>query len=187
MVSPAGLVERLTAAWNTTWPGTPPIAFLLRVNHPDRWVRFHSLPESKRYAETDDERATVLFRHHAVLDALEPSAECFAITTRFASDREQGLTVPNEPHFQTIEHSDYFDEPARLCAGSIVYPSGEFDNVLEAAADWELANVIIGPDDLRWLYHPYDGGADVIAASPDQRDQLKAEFSAWLSSHPDGL
>jgi hypothetical protein len=47
--------------------------------------------------------------------------------------------------------------------------------------------VIIAPPDDDWLYHPYDGGADVIAASSDARDVLRTRFAAWLSSHPSGL
>ena len=95
--------------------------------------------------------------------------------------------MPNESHWQTVERSEYFEEPAHLYVSSIVYPSAEFNNVLAAAAEWQLANVIIGPDDLRWLYHPYDGGGDVIAASTDQRDQLRAQFNDWLPGSPDDL
>ncbi len=66
----------------------------------------------------------------------------------------------------------------------MVYPSSEFDHFLRAAADRRLAG---GPPDLRWLYHPYDGGADVIAPSSVERDKLKSKFAAWLSDHPQGL
>lgn len=36
----------------------------------DRWVRFHTLPGSKRYPATEDEYAIVLDRHNAVLTEL---------------------------------------------------------------------------------------------------------------------
>ncbi|WP_425586206.1 DUF3885 domain-containing protein [Streptomyces sannanensis] len=45
----------LDAAWESNWPGTLPLGHLLRSAWPDRWVRFHSLPESKRYADTEAE------------------------------------------------------------------------------------------------------------------------------------
>ncbi|TQS31246.1 hypothetical protein FLW16_00640 [Microbispora sp. KK1-11] len=41
--------------------------------------------------------------------------------------------------------------------------------------------------DLRWLYHPYDGGADVIAPTRTERDALKERHRDWLSAHPLGL
>lgn len=181
------VIERLTAAWNAEWPETPPIAFLLRSLHPDRWVRFHSLPGSKRYPETDAERTTVLRRHHALMAALGRSSEYFVVWTRFASDPSPDVTTPDELHWQTMEPNDYFDEPAHVYVSAIAYPSAKFDEVLQAAADCQLADVIIGPHDLGWLYHPYDGGADVIAPSPSRRDELRAEFAAWLSAHPEGL
>jgi hypothetical protein len=194
-MSPAAeFVEHLNAAWNARWPFSPPIPFLLRSLHPDRWVRFHSLPESKRYPETDAEYATLLLRHHAVLDELGAADACVVLSARFADD----LTVPDDPeslatvqpgatHWRTFQNDDYFVVPAELYASRIAYPSPEFDSFLRAAADDQLAHATIGPPDLRWLYHPYDGGADVIAESPFQRDQLRSKFAAWLSSHPAGL
>jgi hypothetical protein len=179
--------ERLSALWDERWPSTPPIAFLLRVRHPDRWVRFHSLPESKRYAETESEMAEILTRHHAVLGALGVSDQCLVILTRFASDTPPGIELPDESHWRTIEADEYLEEPARLCVSLMTYGSDAFDAVLRAAAEWQIANVIVGPSDLRWLYHPYDGGADVIASSPEERDRLRADFSDWLSSHPRGV
>jgi len=181
------VVEGLNAAWNSAWPQTPPIAFLLRTFHPERWIRFHSLPESKRYAETEAERAEILRRHHAVLDALGPDSEYFVISTRFDSETPSDVTPPNGLHWQTIEPNDYFDEPTHLYVDSIDSRSAEFDELLRAAADWQIANIIIGPHDLRWLYHPYDGGADVIAPTTSRRDQLRANFKTWLSPHPEGL
>jgi hypothetical protein len=181
------VAERLTVAWNASWPDTPPIAFLLRDAHPDRWVRFHSLPGSERYAETDAERATILARHHAVLEALGASGRCVVIWARFSSDRGSNPSVPGEVFWQSVENADYFEEPAQLYVSSIPYPSPDFDDVLRAAADWELAHAVVGPEDLGWLYHPYDGGADVIARSPEERDRLRAQFRDWLSPDPLGL
>lgn len=40
---------------------------------------------------------------------------------------------------------------------------------------------------LRWLYHPDDGGADVIAPTPEGRDALRLKYRDWLSKHPKGL
>ena len=37
------------------------------------------------------------------------------------------------------------------------------------------------------IYHPYDGGADVIAPTTAERNKLRAEFSSWLSRRSDGL
>ena len=47
--------------------------------------------------------------------------------------------------------------------------------------------MIVADPDLRWLYHPYDGDADVIAVTSAQRDALKLRHAEWLSTHPWGL
>lgn len=117
-------VEALSEAWLSRWGGSP-IAHELRGRHTDRWVRFHSLPESKRYAQTEEEYGVILDRHHTVL--------------------------------------------------------------LQGVTDDELGCVIIAPRDLRWLYHPHDGGADVIAPTTRERDALKIRHRDWLSAHPAGL
>nr|WP_156755361.1 hypothetical protein [Actinokineospora pegani] len=41
--------------------------------------------------------------------------------------------------------------------------------------------VLLADRTLDWLYHPFDGGARVIAGSTDARDGLAAEYNAWLS------
>ncbi|MEV0349322.1 hypothetical protein AB0H88_26390 [Nonomuraea sp. NPDC050680] len=61
------------------------------------------------------------------------------------------------------------------------------DLLLRAVADDDCASVIIMDTDLRRLYLPYDGGADVILASPQERDALKNAHADWLSTHPLGL
>ena len=49
------------------------------------------------------------------------------------------------------------------------------------------SGVIVTDVALRWLFHPYDGGMDVIAPSVRERDRLAARFHTWLSDRPDGL
>ena len=63
------------AAWKRSWPEVTPVAHLLRSRFPSQWVRFHSLPEAKRYATTDVEHAEILHRHRTVLAALTEQPE----------------------------------------------------------------------------------------------------------------
>jgi len=59
--------------------------------------------------------------------------------------------------------------------------------LLRRVADDKTAGVIIADPDWHWLYHPYDGGADVIASTPAQRDALRERHADWLSTDPTGL
>jgi hypothetical protein len=50
-----------------------------------------------------------------------------------------------------------------------------------------MEEVIVTDAELNWLYHPYDGGVDVIVSGPDVRDELRASHPTWLSEHAEGL
>lgn len=60
----------LQARWDTAWGDCRPVSYDLRNCLPDRWVRFHSLPGSQRYASNDDEYAELMRRHQTVLAEL---------------------------------------------------------------------------------------------------------------------
>jgi hypothetical protein len=63
-------VAELDAAWNSSWSSSLPVATLLQSRFVEREVRFHALPDAKRYATSDGERAEILRRHHVLLEAL---------------------------------------------------------------------------------------------------------------------
>lgn len=191
--------QALTERWQQRWPGCPPLAHEFKVRYPDRWIRFHSLPESKRYPDNEAEYAVVLHRHHTVLAELEPGPDLLVVTTDWTDTEattpqpwpRRSEVAPQAWHWQTIlEYPDEAPEQrsyTQLYAETIRWWPGTLDTLLRAVADDELANVILAPLDLRWLYHPYDGGADVVLASREQRDGLEARHREWLSIHPSGL
>ncbi|WP_221639906.1 DUF3885 domain-containing protein [Actinoallomurus bryophytorum] len=182
----------LTARWRTSWGGDP-IAHELRDRHADRWVRFHSLPKSKRYAETEEEYEVVLDRHHRVLSELGPGDLNYVIAGYFEDARVGGShdprTHPGAVPWLRIEPGDrtFFDIPLTLYVSETSLDRTTLDPLLRRVADDELGYVIIAPLDLRWLYHPYDGGADVIAPTAGDRDILKNRHANWMSAHPAGL
>ncbi|WP_200926706.1 DUF3885 domain-containing protein [Sphaerimonospora mesophila] len=62
----------LSALWRERWPLCPPLAYELKNAYHDRWVRFHSLPDSKRYADDEAEYAILLHRYNTVLGPAAP-------------------------------------------------------------------------------------------------------------------
>lgn len=74
-----------------------------------------------------------------------------------------------------------------LWVSAVRFPSEDLSRLLRAVADDVTAGVIITTAGMGWLYHPYDGGADVIAASAGHRDELRRAHRDWLSAHPAGL
>lgn len=67
---PAVDTAGLTDLWVGAWGDCRPVSYKLRSCLHDRWVRFHSLPGSKRYAGTEDEYAELMCRHLVVLAEL---------------------------------------------------------------------------------------------------------------------
>jgi hypothetical protein len=63
----------------------------------------------------------------------------------------------------------------------------DLSQLLRLVADDETSGVIITTAAMDWLYHPYDGGADVIAETSSHRDQLRRAHQAWLSARPAGM
>ncbi|WP_432067619.1 DUF3885 domain-containing protein [Streptomyces sp. C10-9-1] len=58
---------RLTRLWQAHRPAGPMLPWELNTVYGSRWVRFHSLPESKRHAEDEAECAVLLDRCNTVL------------------------------------------------------------------------------------------------------------------------
>ncbi|MGA8114887.1 MAG: hypothetical protein WCA46_14575 [Actinocatenispora sp.] len=190
--SPHPLQER----WLSTWPQVPPVSHRLRELN-ERWVRFHSLPDAKRYADTDAEYATILHRHNTVLTELAgDAAELQVITlevecTPQPRQRTPVLLelLPRAECWSTLSWPDL--DPvltfAHLYVNRVEWRPGCLDAVLREAADDGISDVIIAPPGLSWLYAPYDGGVDVLLPTTARRDGLRDAHRDWLSDHPGGL
>ena len=71
MPSPWSDLDVLTAAWTVAVGDTVvPLGSGLRHAFPDRWVRFHTLPDGERVARTQGQQAQVRRRYGEVLRAL---------------------------------------------------------------------------------------------------------------------
>lgn len=169
------------------------------------YIRFHSLPESKRYADSDDEMAIVLQRHHALLDALAaatPGEPWFASTSTYdQSDmgkwsRPIGRAPEVHPALIRLgparvwrrdQPIDDGDAPGKLWLYEVGASDwNTLDPLLRAVANDELENVTIGPSSWTWAYHPYDGGAYVHVREP-HRQELMDAYDDWLSPQREWL
>jgi hypothetical protein len=188
--------------WPRRFPGCEPIAHQLKLTLADRWVRFHSLPGSKRYPEDESEYAELLGRHNRVLGRLTGADPDVVLLTTGSSWTPEPVRpepdvfgpAPGDLPWRTVpmhEQGGPFDPETpvywHVYAKRWTWRPGVFDPLVRLAADWVVVNVMVAAPDCRWLLHPYDGGMDVIAESSAYRDLLKTEFRDWLSARPDGL
>lgn len=189
----------LDEVWTQSFGDTEPLAHLIRARFSTRWVRLHSLPHAKRYPDTEEEMAIVLSRHNAVIDWLVDAEEQLALLSTGYSEEElptcsefSGHSLPlEEIPWRSVpmhEMDDGLEHPSywHVFRSSVAWRSGALDAVFRLVAEDSVANVMLLSTG-GWLYHPYDGGADVILPFTLQRERLITEFSGWVSSHPLGL
>lgn len=190
-------MTKLADYWTKHFPNAAPVGWDLRSSLPDRWVRFHSLPGSKRYPENAkdraivEERAELLFR--AVLGQNGP-------WYLYAYVYEPDPALP----FEVAEHWTYHGVPltkAFTCpedadpdASTIIVFGGEMkrfdahfgEAVLGIAEDKSARAAWVSPT-ARTVFAPYDGGFDLITATPQQASELRRTHKKWLSKRADGL
>lgn len=181
----------LITAWRTSFGEALPAGFFCRTAMADRWLRIHSLPESKRYAETVAERAELLHRQNAVADyVLGDGAACQLIITRFDESQIWSLaeTVPlggGAPEHLLATNDD--GKKLHFFGLPVTWRNGSFDELIAAVADDQTGPILLANIQRRCIYAPYDGGADLFLPSREDALQARTQFQPWLSSRVDKL
>ncbi|WP_432049890.1 DUF3885 domain-containing protein [Verrucosispora sp. NA02020] len=83
--------NRLSTLWDQRWPGCSKLPYEVREIR-DQWVRFHALPGSQRYPDTEIEYGIVLARHNTVLAELVTGPAVLVITAGYSDQPD-----PPEP------------------------------------------------------------------------------------------
>jgi hypothetical protein len=167
---------------------TAPVGYCLRADHGDRCL--HSLPESKRYAEDDGERAEVRRRAWAAAAALFPAGS--AVWLLVPSFYEPPSILHRLPVTLVAggryEHP-LFCEPLRVEVAQITWPHGPgvFEALIDEIAIDAFRAVWFSVATVEALA-PYDGGIDLFAASEARVEALRRAFPEdWFSPREDGL
>ncbi len=189
----------MLAQWDLKFPGCEPVAHWLREVFPNRWVRFHSLPGSKRYPENEDEYRTVIDRQHCVINellglerklvlltpgysqspsAVHPDTECSSLNPGAKLWR----SVPMHHHDGSVDLNYW-----HIFASEWDWPASPLNQLLRLVADDVVRNVMLVACDCRWVVQPYDGGLDVVMESEAARNELRLAHPDWLSLRSDGL
>lgn len=158
----------------------------------------HSLPGSKRYADTEDEYELLLDRHYQLLATLrgEDSSTLVVVHARwdargrFAATSKFRRATEEWAFWRTFRDELQGDDdgPIPLYAFVRRFPlaRGLLDPFLRRAAD-DVDRILFTNEAVEWIYAPYDGGADVIARTTADRDALRERYADWLSRNPTGM
>lgn len=194
-------MSEFAAFWKTNYPSTLPVGWIMLAAGTQWWARFHSLPLSKRYSETDDERATLLDRQNQLAgevlgegcpiwlvqtDGVTPEGyiELPDETDSFQESREYPL-LPAGSFFR--DEGDGEMSEWTVLASPLIWKRGAFDGTLLRIADEKAGPTL-------WLsmtdgsvFAPYDGGVDIFLPSEAQAQALRLKHANWLPTHPAGL
>lgn len=187
------MLNTIDQFWKNTMQSCPAIAHQLKHTFNERWVRFHTLPNGKRYACTSQEYEEIRHRQQQLLNATTNGQVYVVLTEGSWEPKTKGLS---EPLLQLFPNAEYWRsklyEPEHnlywhLYAEQVNLTSIELETVLNLVADDEIRNVMLIAPETETLIHPYDGGIDIIASNQSHVNLLKNRFPDWLSQHPDGL
>lgn len=199
-------LTQLGQAWEDAWPNCPPAGHRLVGKDESSWIRFWSLPRGKRYADDEVETEEIISRHLTVLADLceltQTSREDLRVVTIGWSDSEWpaprmagGLGAtwdgdlicesPPSAYWKAVPYdlSDPEDPTwAHLYVGRTEVTNPLLRSLLLLVADDQAAGVTICPPALEWVYHPYDGGGDVIVNQREVRVELRRRHPEWLGT-----
>ena len=172
------------ADWGKHHDGRQPLGFVLRQDACVPWVRFHALPGSKRYAETEQEWDNILSRGNSLAMALfGDAAECWIITSRW--DDVAGAGAP--AGLWREDESEPDGAVFKFFVRKEAWAQGKFDDDLEELADDAAHHMVWFEPRNGRIFAPYDGGFDLFLSSSEEVQTLKDHFADWLPDRPDGL
>jgi hypothetical protein len=182
-------IDKLDQDWHKVYGNIEPLAEELKNELKNRWLRIHTLEGSKRYAENPNEKKTILSRHNSVLDTLHTGGPLIVLTCIWSDSMDHETPEASKGEAPAIYWQSFiqfvYDDGSKtyrhIYAATIDWALSSLDELLVEVAEDEIAGVIITPQDLSWLYHPYDGGGDIIARSEEEKEELKQRFSEWLA------
>ena len=184
--------------WDKNYPESNPIGHELKNVYPNRWFRIHSLPESKRYAESDDEYQIILNRQNKLISELiGENSEILIVSGQYEMELTKNVSTEFLEYgkfekCRTIElHKIYPEEYEEDFFYSVyfrpeIWKRDSQNKLLKNIADDEFRAIFVCAK-MNCIIAPYDGGMDIIVESKEYRNKLKTRYKNWLSKREDGL
>lgn len=186
-----------TKTWSEDYSKSSPAGFMLREAYPERWLRIHSLQNSKRYPDNKTDEEELLFRHiksaKHVLDG-----DLVLFVSVYDDNPDAPLNGPEwikDFDFEVVESKniaeggDDDDDPYYLntFGAKFNWDEGLFREIILDVAKENVGPVVFLSRTSKGVFAPYDGGADLFYINEVKKLQAQVELKDWTSSREDGL
>jgi len=194
--------EQFNTFWASNFADTILIQHYFKHDYADRWFRIHSLPESKRYADNDQEWNVLLNRQNEVItDLFGDNANLLLVTGDYNYNSPDDIHITKEePIFNSYSFiildsinlhklsPDEYEEGQtfRPAFSKAIWNPNRHDALLKAIANDRVRAFFISVDN-KVIVAPYDGGIDFILNDTATRDIYKQKYKEWLSEREDGF
>ncbi|HSD05776.1 DUF3885 domain-containing protein [Flavobacterium sp.] len=193
--------EEFKTFWTLTYPDTIPISYLFKNDYTQKWFRIHSLPESKRYPESENEWEILLGRQNQIITDLFGENEKILLVTGEYNWGERATFITDEEEvfkpykFLRLDNIDMFEynsddydkgEIYRPAFAEIIWNLNHYNNLLREIAINNVSAFFVSIVK-NIIVVPYDGGIDFIFKDSETRDFYKEKYKDWLSEREDGL
>jgi hypothetical protein len=177
--------------WRRFYPAADPVGWMMRNACAKHYARFHSLPLSKQYADTDAERQIILYRQNTLLGEVLGEGRPFWLTETSCELRPEEYEVhprmawPKykfEPALRFLEEEGdpEFERTWITSASRQTWKAGAFDDLLWAIADEKAYHILWMAPSTGAVFAPYDGGVDLFLPTSDLVKELKIKHHDWL-------
>ena len=193
------LKEEFELFWKMNFKEVIPLNFTFKQSYPKRWLRIHSLPESKRYAENELEMETILIRQNQIIsDELQENDEIYLVRDEYfinTGEIENEGEFYNEYDFKKISVlnlNEYYpidydkNDKLNILVTKRKWKKNGYNKLLEDLAN-DVSLIFIVSIKKKIIFAPYDGGMDIIYQNENQRNLYKNKYKDWLSKRSDGL
>jgi hypothetical protein len=195
--------EEFNEFWAARYYNSIPISHVFKRDYPERWLRIHSLPQSKRYAEDEIEWEILLQRQNSIISDIFGENLQVLLITKVYSDKmgwesswiEKGRNVLKPYIFTKLEaielysrSSEFFEEDMFYTPefAEVAWNVNQYNNLLKAIANDELRALFVSLEK-NAIIAPYDGGMDIILKDVETKEYYRSKYSQWLSARSDGL
>ncbi len=177
------------AWWFSEYQSVQPTGWALRGAFRDRWLRIHSLTNSKRYPVNVEDWSELRKRHrYATSLLLTEGEQGFLISPWVCAGHDVFPVFGLKPsHWLPEFQADDDEAPSGpFHAAKVPWSFDSFIPILEAVAEDATCALFVTEDASR-IYAPYDGGADLFSTESKQLTAMRSALRDFLSPRSDGL